>query len=323
MNLRFLQTIVAISEHPTFVAAARSLGLSDSAVSLQIKSLEDELQLQILDRRTRPPTLTDAGHNLVERARQMLRIADDIRALSETEILCGRVTIGAVPSVLVYLLAPAVAELRKDHPELIIGLRAGLSGDLAQSVRDREVDLAIVTGPTNLPSEMRTDVICREPLDVIASTSAKPRSINEFLTAHPFIWFNRRTWVGGQTEQYLLEHKIYVRPVMEIDSIDAVEAFVAHGLGISITPLRCNVPVNPSLQRFPIGKPRLYRDLAMLQLHNSPRQQVARVLLEKLRKVAEGAGRSQPPMAGCTVRRHACASKEKHGASNGSARRKA
>jgi len=291
MNLRFLQTVVAISEHPTFVAAARSLGLSDSAVSLQIKALEDELQLQILDRRTRPPSLTDVGHNLVDRARHILGLADDIRALAETKTLCGRVSIGAVPSTMSHLLPPAIAQLRKDHPELVIGLRAGLSGDLAQMVRDREVDLAIVTEPRDLPGDLRSDLICAEPLDIIAPISAKPRRLREFLTATPFIWFNRRTWVGRQTEQYLLDQKIHVRPVMEIDSIDAVEAFVAHGLGISITPLRCNAPLTPSLQRIPFGKPRLYRGLVMIQLHSSPRPQVAKVLLEKLRNVADVAKR--------------------------------
>jgi DNA-binding transcriptional LysR family regulator len=188
-----------------------------------------------------------------------------------------------------HLLPPAIAELRKEHPDLTIGVRTGLSGDLAQGVRDREVDLAIVTEPRNLPVEMRAELICKEPLHVIAPNSAKSQRLREFLVSHPFIWFNRRTWVGRQTEQYLNEQKIYVRPIMEIDSIDAVESFVAHGLGISITPLRCKAPLNTALQRFPIGRPRLYRGLVMLQLANSPRPQVAKALLEKLRNVANGA----------------------------------
>ncbi len=50
MNLRFLQTIVAIAEQPSFIAAANALGLSHSAISLQVKALEEELQLQIVDR---------------------------------------------------------------------------------------------------------------------------------------------------------------------------------------------------------------------------------------------------------------------------------
>lgn len=284
MNLRFLQTVVAISEHPGFVAAARSLGLSESAVSVQIKTLEEELQLQIVDRRTRPPTLTDAGHNLVEQARRMLQIADDIRALAETEILRGRVTIGAVPSVLANLLPPVIASLHDAHPELAIGLRTGLSGYLAQQVRDREIDMAIVTEPSDLPKVFRTDLICRESLDVIAPTSVVPQPVEALLTSHPFIWFNRTTWVGRQTEQYLLDRKIHVRPVMEIDSIEAVEAFVAHGLGISITPLRCNVPINPRLQRFPLGSPRRHRGLVLIQMQNCPRRLVANALLKTLRK---------------------------------------
>jgi len=98
MNLRFLATVVAFSKHQTLNAAAQTLGLSHSAVSLQIKALEEELQFPILDRSKRPPMLTSQGHALVEHAKRMEGIAGDIRALADGSSLYSRVA-GATVSV--------------------------------------------------------------------------------------------------------------------------------------------------------------------------------------------------------------------------------
>ena len=112
MNLRFLRTMIAIAEHPTFVAAGASLGLSHSAVSLQVKALEEELQVALVDRSRRPPVLTDRGLALVEHARRMLAIGDEIAALGDDEGLVGSLAIGAVPTELATLLPPALAALQ-------------------------------------------------------------------------------------------------------------------------------------------------------------------------------------------------------------------
>lgn len=288
MNLRFLQAIVAIAEQPSFTAAASTLGLSHSAISLQVKTLEEELQLQIVDRSTRPPTLTDTGLALVEHARRMLRIADDIRALNSDDSLAGTVTIGVVPSVLVNLIPPALARLRLAHPKLLVRIRSGLSGELAQAVRNRDIDLAIVSEPRVLPDGLVSFPICQEPLNVIVPLSMAKASDEDILCSNPFIWFNRRTWAGQQIEQHLLDRKIHVQPVMEIDSIEAVEALVAHGLGISITPTRACAPdADVRLQRIPFGSPQKHRSLAMVMLEKGPRQRLAETLLFELKWLAE------------------------------------
>jgi DNA-binding transcriptional LysR family regulator len=283
MNLRFLQAIVAIAEQSSFTAAANALGLSHSAISLQVKTLEEELQLKIVDRRTRPPTLTDTGLALVEHARRMLTIADGIRALAGDDRLMGTVTIGVVPSVLVHLIPPALAQLRLAHPKLLVRIRSGLSGELAQAVRSRDIDLAVVSEPRVLPDGLVSNTICREPLNVIVPLSILESPDEDILREHPFIWFNRRTWAGQQIEQHLLDRKIHVHPVMEIDSIEAIESLVSHGLGISITPTRtCADKGRNQLRWIPFGTPQEHRSLAMILLENSPRQRLAEILLREL-----------------------------------------
>lgn len=294
MNLRFLQTIVAIAEQPSFIAAANALGLSHSAISLQVKALEEELQIRIVDRGTRPPRLTDAGLGLVEHARRMLKIADDIRSLASDDTFVGTVTIGVVPSALVNLIPPALARLRLAHPKLLVRIRSGLSGDLAQAVRNRDIDLAVVAEPRVLPEGLASYPICLEPLNVIVPLSIAEALDEDILAAHPFIWFNRRAWTGQQIEQHLLERKIHVQPVMEIDSIEAVESLVAHGLGISITPTRTCAGDNSQLRRIPFGSPQKHRCLAMVMLDRSPRKRLAETLLGELQQLTAGSLPMQP-----------------------------
>lgn len=289
MNLRFLKTLVAIAEHPSFISAAKALNLSHSTVSLQIKALEDELQIALVDRSSRTPVLTDEGLALVDYAHQVLALTDEIKGIGHQKVLSGRVTIGVVPSALAGLIPPALGRLRKVHPQLQVGIRSGLSGELAQAVRAREIDIAVVTAPKILIDGLISQPICDEPLDVIMPNSIKAETDTEAL-AHPFIWFNRKAWAGQLIEEQLAQRRISVRPVMEIDSIEAIEALVAHGLGVSITPRRMlSAHDHPELRRLPFGRPPLFRTLSMISLDRSAKRRFADSLLAEMKQITDQA----------------------------------
>ena len=287
MNLRFLQSAVAFAQAGSLVGAARALGLSHSAVSLHLKALEDELQFAIINRTTRPPRLTDDGLALVERARQMLALAQDIRAIGADDTLVGQVRIGVVPSALIRLMPPALARLRASHPGLDVQISSGLSGQLLADLRNRDVDMALVTEPESLPDGVQHTLICREPLDVITAADVPTAPVAQILAQHPFIWFSRRTWTGQQIEQHLRTQKVTVKTAMEIDSIEAIESLVANGFGVSISPRRVGFSgVDPRLNRLPFGAPGLARGLSLISLARAPRERVVQALSAQLRAFA-------------------------------------
>ena len=289
MNLRFLKTLVSISEQPTFAAASESLGLSHSAISLQIKALEEELQVTLVDRSRRPLVLTDRGIAVVEHARRIFEIYDEILSLSSSECLVGSLRVGVVPTAQINLVPPALARLRATHPQLRITMTTGLSAELAQHVRIREIDVAIVTEPEEPLEGLRTRVVCREPYFVIAPPSGEGLTDAELLTSHPFIWFNPKTWAGHQIRRKLIRRKIFVRDVMEADSLEAIESLVQHGLGVSIVPKRACAPPLPSeLRVVPFGKPQEMRTLAMVERSGNPRARLADAFLQELHLVADG-----------------------------------
>ncbi|PCH72439.1 MAG: hypothetical protein COC12_06155 [Rhodobacteraceae bacterium] len=289
MNLHFLRTIVAISQYPTFVAAGQALGLSHSAVSVHVKALEQELQIVLVDRKRRPPVLTDKGIALVEHAKRIMEITDEIKALASEKTLIGSLTLGVVPSSLINLVPPALANLRRSHPRLHLQIKADLSQELTQQVRNRDIDAAIVTAPAGPLEGLRVQRICLEPINILAPASAPESTARALLSAHPFLWFNRRTWAGQQIERYLLDQKIHVRPVLEVDSLEAIEALVRNGIGVSIAPQRACAPPYPGdLKVLPLGNPQIQRELVLIDRTNNPRTRLTDALLQELTATLDG-----------------------------------
>ena len=175
MNLRALETMVALAEHRSLTQAADALGLSHSAVSLQLKALEDELGVALANRTHRPMKLTAHGLALVERARQVLSGIEQIRAIGRSDELVGSLRVGVVPSALTGLMPTALAALAEAHPRLRLQVRSDLSADLAHEVRGGDLDVAILTGTEEPPGGLVTHRIGREPLFVLAPASVAER----------------------------------------------------------------------------------------------------------------------------------------------------
>jgi DNA-binding transcriptional LysR family regulator len=288
MNLRQLQTLVAIAEQGSFTAAGNAVGLSHSAISLHVKALEEELGVDLVDRSQRPPRLTARGAALVEQARRMAALVDEIRSLGSDDMLTGSLAVGVVPTEMVHLLPPALARLRVLHPKLAIRVRTGLSSELAQMVRGAELDVAVATRPDIAPEGLVLHEIAREPLVVIAPADATEDTDAGLIAAHPFIWFSRKTWAGQHIERLLHARGLRPGESMEVDSLEAIESLVAHGLGVSVVPERPGAPLPPTLRRLPFGTPQASRHLALIERDSNPKARLTAALHAQLVAVAEG-----------------------------------
>lgn len=281
LNLTCLRTLVAISQHSSFAAAGRVVGLSHSAVSLHVKTLEDTLNVALFDRARRPPILTDKGVALVEYATRILALVDEASTLADHETLVGTLRIGVVPSALINLLPPALAHLRKTHPKVQLLLRSGLSSELALLLRNREIDMAILTDPPMRIEGLRVHPIAQDPIRLIAPANAAEATAKALFSAHPYIWFDRRSWAGQQIEQHLQRLRLPVNPAMEVTALEAVETLVRNGLGISVVPKSALSPdYGPGIREMPLQGPILHRSLVMAELDSNPRAPLCRALLQ-------------------------------------------
>lgn len=268
MDARRLATLVAIADHGSLAAAGRAIGLSHSAVSLRVKALEEAFGAALLDRSRRPPTLTPRGAAVAERARRLLELMAEIEAIGGREGLVGRLALGVAPSVATHLAPPALSALRAAHPALSLTLETGLSSALIAAVAAGRLDAAVATLPeaedrraAAALSGLSVREIAREPLVAIAPAAAKEREIEALLGAHPFIWFSREAWAGRAIERRITERGLSVSGGMEVASIEAVEALVRVGLGVSVIPERAAAPRSEDLRRLPFDAPGAYRTL--------------------------------------------------------------
>ncbi len=149
MNLRDLRYLVALADTHHFGKAAEACHVSQPTLSAQIKKLEEYLGAPLLERRPRQVTLTDAGVRVVERARRLLKEADDIREVArvDSDPLGGRLRVGLIPTIAPYLLPRVAPKLRRSLPRLSLMLYEFRTGPLLERVREGELDLGILALP--------------------------------------------------------------------------------------------------------------------------------------------------------------------------------
>lgn len=291
MSLRAFRTLLAIAQHGSFVKAAQSVHLTQSAVSLHIKSLEEEFNASLFDRSRRTPVLTDAGHVAVERAREIVALYDSIASeIGGDNELRGRLKIGAIQTALASILPQALAALGIKNPHLRITVASGMSADLATRVETGELDVAITTEPVKPhPYGLVSTTLYEEGFWIIAPVSLAGLDARQLLEQQPFIRFDRRAWAGRTIERELRRMRLRVQTTMELDSQEAIIQMVTQGLGVSVIPLssRNLVQLN-HLEIQPFGSPQRIRRVVLLEREDRPRGRLAAALAKVIQKQDPG-----------------------------------
>jgi DNA-binding transcriptional LysR family regulator len=283
MDIRHLKTLIAIAEHRSFVGAADAIGLTQSAVSLHVKALEEELNARLFDRDTRPPLLNANGRQLVERAREIVGLCDKLTNSFSGSEKTGTLELGAVQTALSGVLPPALVILRSIHPDLQIRVTSGLSAELADAVRKGNLDVAMVSEPTQLATGLSWHASGQEPLMVIAPKNAKGETDRELLESLPYIRFQRFAWAGRVIDTHIRDRGIQVEQGMEMDSLEAVSMMVSNGLGVSIVPKRpISDPFPGDIRSMPFGEPPVYRDIGLVERTANPKSDLVKALVEVL-----------------------------------------
>lgn len=273
MNLRQLRSIATILQQGSFAAAGERIGLSQSAISVQMQQLEGSLGVELFDRSSRPVKLTVEGARIANIAGEVLDQLETIKQVASGNEALDSIAIGFIPTTVQNLLPRVLEALRQEFPALQVRVKSGLSGELAAAVARRELDYALLTTPAVEIPELEITAIASEPLYVIAPANrVEIEADDELLRSMPYIAFSRRTWVGQHIAARLQQRGIHIRESIEIDSLEAIENLVAKGFGVSIVPQRLHARINPeNIVQIPFGTPVDRRELALVQHLSRPR----------------------------------------------------
>ena len=153
-TLKQLRYFDALSRHCHFGRAAEACAISQPALSMQIKELEEFLGGGLLERGARQIRLTKFGEEVAQRVRDILRSVDELGdfARASRDRLAGRLRIGMIPTIAPYLLPTVIGNLTRMHPELDIHVRETVTPKLIQELAEGRLDTAIVALPVSEPS---------------------------------------------------------------------------------------------------------------------------------------------------------------------------
>jgi DNA-binding transcriptional LysR family regulator len=237
METAYLQSFLLVVEYGSMSEAARRLDLTPAAVAQQIRTLEREFNTPLLARAGRTVQPTEAGHQLVHRARGVVREVSDIKALLGSGTAGGELVIGTINTALHSVLPDVLAHFVKTHPGVKMFLQSGTTATLHKAVQQGELDAAVCLHPAfALPKTFDWSLLREEPLVLLAPSRLGRRDPHELLRTSPLIRYDRTLGGGKQADRYLRAAGIVPQERFELSSLLAIAMMVDRGLGVAIVP---------------------------------------------------------------------------------------
>ncbi|MFP8966503.1 LysR family transcriptional regulator [Pokkaliibacter sp. CJK22405] len=235
--IRELKTFVSVCHCGSFAAAGAKVGLTQSAVSAQIRQLEESLGQALFDRTGRSAVLNAAGKRALALAEEILGLYQQMATPAQLEDFRGELRLGAINTVQTGLLPEVLVRLRQRAPGVETKLVPGVSLQLFNQVDAGELDLALIIRPSfPLPKELHTEPVAREPFVLLVPPSVEGDDPLHLLQTQPFIRYDRHSFGGRLVSRFLRQQRLTPTTVMELDELDAIVRMVECGLGVALLP---------------------------------------------------------------------------------------
>lgn len=244
MNVKQLRAFLAVAQHLSFAQAGERLHLSQPALSLTIKSLEEDLGGQLLSRTTRSVSLTPEGETLLPLARQLLADWDNAEELLRQRftLQLGKVSVAAMPSFAGNMLPGALKVFRGRYPRVNVAVHDLINEEVLEMVRHRRVELGIGFEPESNRSLVFTPFYTDRFVAVVPQDSslAQRQQVSwQELLKEDFIALQRPSAVRLLLEHHLQAQHGKLSVAFESHQLATVGRMVASGLGVSAVPSLC------------------------------------------------------------------------------------
>lgn len=300
MTLQQLTYFLATVEHGSFSGAARSLYLTQPAISEQIRQLEGELGIALFARAGRGLVLTEAGKRFRPEAERVLADVERSRdAVAEVrDLRGGTLSFGMFGTASAYLIADLVADFRRRYPDVRLRLVGVNSSEVADQVRNGTLEAGLIVLPVD-DAGLDLRVARLEELVVVSREAERMSSPMTFeaLASTPLILYDAQYGADDPMRRQLLERSqragVTLRPVIEVESIEAAVGLARRGLGDTIVPRAAISKRGSRGLHFASFDEPLYDTFAFIARSDAPLSPAARALVElierRLERVAESA----------------------------------
>jgi LysR family transcriptional regulator, carnitine catabolism transcriptional activator len=294
LKLHQLEAFQEVARSGGFSGAARTLNISQPALSRTIRQIEETLGVRLFDRSTRNVRLTPAGDKLLAGARRVINEVDNAVAdFSDfVEGRRGRIAVAALPSVAAWILPRAIARYRECHPNVDVIVLDGLAEKVADAVLDGTAEFGVTmqparTGDLHYEPLLSDDfaLVCRAD-DPLARRKSVAWSV---FRDRPFVAMSRNSSVRALTDSAFLQAGFATRPLYECAHLATAGGLVAAGLGITALP-RLTLPIIQfsGLVHRPLHAPRISRAIGVISRGGRTLSPAAAAFLDALRQSRAG-----------------------------------
>jgi LysR family transcriptional activator of glutamate synthase operon len=290
MELRQLRYLVALADEQHFTRAAARSHVAQPALSQQIRQLERELGILLVDRTTRRVHLTQAGTVLTAHARRVLAELDDAAAELEqlTGLVAGRVTIGLTQTPGPLDLVRLLADFHARYPGVELAVREDLSTTLADALRDDTLDVAFLSIVEDADRRgLDLQQLAHEPLVVVLPDAhrlaGRARLRIADLRDEELVAFSEGATIREAVRQAALAAGFEPRIGFETREVARARAIVAAGLGVAVLPRSDAEAPGPAVRIAKLGAPTLTHRISLCWRRGKRHAPAARALLEQAR----------------------------------------
>ncbi|UKS29295.1 LysR substrate-binding domain-containing protein [Paenibacillus sp. HWE-109] len=288
MELKQLEYFMAVCRELHFTRAAEKLGISQPSLSQQIRLLEHEMGTPLFDRIGKRTVITEAGKTLLHHGYNVFHeIAQARTAISELQGLQrGSLKIGALLTVVNYLLPPAVISFHHNYPKVelsILGLR---TGDIYNGLLQNELDLGIVMLPV-VHEDLEAIPLCEQNL-AFAAPVDHPIANQPFVTLHvlkeyPSVLLPNTYQLRQLINDECRELAFAPKPALEMTTMESIVNMVSKGVGITILPKPyLDYMDHQQVRTIPIDQPALKTHMGIVYRKNKHMCAASRVFMEQL-----------------------------------------
>jgi LysR family transcriptional regulator, hydrogen peroxide-inducible genes activator len=238
-TLRQLRYFDALARHSHFGRAATACGISQPALSMQIKELEEALGAALIERGARQVRLTKFGEEATPRVRGILRSVDELGdfARASRDRLAGRLRIGMIPTIAPYLLPTFIGNLARTHPQLDIHVREGLTSKLIRELEEGRLDMAIVALPVSEPSLAETALFAENFLLVRpGEDEGTPVPSRETIHEMRLLLLEEGHCFRDQALSFCNMQSSLPRETLDASSLSTLVQMVSAGMGVTLIP---------------------------------------------------------------------------------------
>ena len=275
LTLKQMRYFEALARHGHFGRAADTCAISQPALSMQIKDLEDSVGKALFERGARQIRLTQFGEEFALRVRAILCSVDELEDLerASNERLVGRLRIGVIPTIAPYLLPAIIGNLMHMSPDLEVQVRETMTPKLLQELAEGRLDTAILALPVSEPSLTEVALFAEDFVLVRpAKDAGKPVPSREMLREMQLLLLEEGHCFRDQALSFCNMHSARPPSLLDCSSLSTLVQLVSAGIGVTLIP-EMAVAVETrsaavSVSRFETGQPS--RTIGMIWRKTSP-----------------------------------------------------